>query len=65
MLLFSIFITELSMVILLYTADTGTFSVLSFEIWNVGNFSQVASLSLLQLSIGVAVLQTVQLLGPH
>lgn len=65
MLLFSIFITELSMVILLYTADTRTFSVLSFEIWNVGNFSQVASLSLLQLAIGVAVLQIVQLLWPQ
>jgi iron(III) transport system permease protein len=65
MLLFSIFITELSMVILLYTADTRTFSVLSFEIWNVGNFSQVASLSLLQLVIGVTVLQTVQLLWPQ
>ena len=65
MLLFSIFITELSMVILLYTAETRTFSVLSFEIWNVGNFSQVASLSLLQLVIGVAVLQTVQLLWPQ
>jgi iron(III) transport system permease protein len=65
MLLFSIFITELSMVILLYTAETRTFSVLSFEIWNVGNFSQVASLSLLQLAIGVAVLQTVQLLWPQ
>src|SRR5262249_48589402 len=65
MLLFSIFITELSMVILLYTAETRTFSVLSFEVWNVGNFSQVASLSLLQLVIGVAVLQTVQLLWPQ
>ena len=65
MLLFSIFITELSMVILLYTADTRTFSVLSFEIWNTGNFSQVASLSLLQLVIGVTVLQTVQLLWPQ
>jgi iron(III) transport system permease protein len=65
MLLFSIFITELSMVVLLYTADTRTFSVLSFEIWNIGNFSQVASLSLLQLVIGVAVLQTVQLLWPQ
>jgi iron(III) transport system permease protein len=65
MLLFSIFITELSMVILLYTAETRTFSVLSFEVWKVGNFSQVASLSLLQLVIGVAVLQTVQLLWPQ
>ena len=65
MLLFSIFITELSMVILLYTAETRTFSVLSFEIWNVGNFSQVASLSLLQLAIGVAVLQIVQILWPQ
>ena len=60
MLLFSIFITELSMVILLYTANTRTFSVLSFEMWNAGNFSQVASLSLLQLVVGVVVLQTVQ-----
>jgi iron(III) transport system permease protein len=65
MLLFSIFITELSMVILLYTANTRTFSVLSFEVWNVGNFSQVASLSLLQLVIGVAVLQAVQLIWPQ
>ena len=60
MLLFSIFITELSMVILLYTANTRTFSVLSFEVWNAGNFSQVASLSLLQLVVGVIVLQAVQ-----
>ena len=65
MLLFSIFITELSMVILLYTANTRTFSVLSFEVWNAGNFSQVASLSLLQLVVGVVVLQTVQLLWPQ
>lgn len=65
MLLFSIFITELSMVILLYTAETRTFSVLSFEVWNVGNFSQVASLSLLQLIIGVVVLQTVQFIWPQ
>jgi iron(III) transport system permease protein len=65
MLLFSIFITELSMVILLYTAETRTFSVLSFEVWNVGNFSQVASLSLLQLVIGVVVLQAVQLIWPQ
>jgi iron(III) transport system permease protein len=65
MLLFSIFITELSMVILLYTANTRTFSVLAFEVWNTGNFSQVASLSLLQLVVGVVVLQTVQLLWPQ
>jgi iron(III) transport system permease protein len=65
MLLFSIFITELSMVILLYTANTRTFSVLSFEVWNAGNFSQVASLSLLQLVVGVVVLQAVQLLWPQ
>jgi iron(III) transport system permease protein len=65
MLLFSIFITELSMVVLLYTANTRMFSVLSFEVWNAGNFSQVASLSLLQLVVGVVVLQTVQLLWPQ
>ena len=65
MLLFSIFITELSMVVLLYTADTRTFSLLAFETWNTGNFSQVASLSLLPLVIGVAVLQAVQMLWPQ
>lgn len=65
MLLFSIFITELSMVVLLYTAETRTFSLLSFEMWNTGNFSQVASLSLLQLIVGVLVLQAVQLLWPQ
>lgn len=54
LLLFSFFITELSMVILLYTSETRTFSVLSFEVWNIGEFSRLASLSLLQLGIGLA-----------
>jgi len=55
LLLFSFFITELSIVILLYTASTRTFSVLSFEVWNVGDFSRLASLSLLQLVIGLLI----------
>jgi len=55
LLLFSFFITELSIVILLYTASTRTFSVLSFEVWNVGDFSRLASLSLLQLLIGLLI----------
>ena len=53
LLLFSFFITELSMVVLLYTSETRTFSVLSFEVWNIGEFSRLASLSLLQLGIGL------------
>ena len=56
MLLFSIFITELSMVILLYTANTRTFSVLSFETWNTGNFSLLAGLSILQLLVGASIM---------
>jgi iron(III) transport system permease protein len=55
LLLFSFFITELSIVILLYTESTRTFSVLSFEVWNVGDFSRLASLSLLQLFIGLLI----------
>lgn len=62
MLLYSIFFTELSMVILLYTAETRTFSILSFEVWNQGNFSHVASLSLLQLAVGVTIMCIVQIL---
>jgi iron(III) transport system permease protein len=60
LLLFSFYLTELSMVILLYTADTRTFSVLSFEIWNVGDFSHLAALSLLQLLIGLALTSVVR-----
>ncbi|MBV9785384.1 MAG: iron ABC transporter permease [Acidisphaera sp.] len=62
LLLFSFFITELSIVILLYTASTRTFSVLSFEVWNVGNFSRLASLSLLQLLIGLLIASGLRLL---
>jgi iron(III) transport system permease protein len=54
-LLFSFFMTELSMVILLYSASNRMFSILSFEIWNVGDFSRLAALSLLQTSIGLAL----------
>ena len=54
-LLFSFFITELSMVILLYTTESRTFSVLSFETWNTGFFSELAALSLIQLAIGMSV----------
>ena len=54
-LLFSFFMTELSMVILLYSASNRMFSILSFEVWNVGDFSRLAALSLLQTSIGLAL----------
>jgi iron(III) transport system permease protein len=54
-LLFSFFITELSMVILLYSASNRMFSILSFEIWNVGDFSKLAALSLLQTLIGLTL----------
>ena len=40
LLLFSFFMTELSMVILLYSASNRIFSILSFEVWNVGDFSR-------------------------
>jgi iron(III) transport system permease protein len=55
LLLFSFFMTELSMVILLYSASNRMFSVLSFEVWNVGDFSRLAALSLLQTSIGLTL----------
>ncbi len=54
-LLFSFFITELSMVILLYTTESRTFSILSFEVWNTGFFSELAGLSLLQLFVAMFV----------
>jgi iron(III) transport system permease protein len=55
LLLFSFFMTELSMVILLYSASNRMFSILSFEIWNVGDFSKLAALSLMQTCIGLAL----------
>ena len=55
LLLFSFFMTELSMVILLYSASNRMFSILSFEVWNVGDFSRLAALSLLQTSIGLSL----------
>ncbi|SHH85169.1 ABC transporter permease [Pollutimonas bauzanensis] len=61
LLLFSFFMTELSMVVILYTAQSRTFSVLAFEAWNVGDFSRLASYSLLQMAIGflfMALLKT-------
>jgi iron(III) transport system permease protein len=58
-MLYSIFMTELSIVLPLYTADTRTLSVLSFDTWSVGKFSLVASLSLMQLVIGVGVMYAV------
>ncbi len=54
-LLFSFFMTELSMVILLYSESSRLFSILSFEVWNVGDFSRLAALSLLQTSIGLTL----------
>jgi iron(III) transport system permease protein len=58
-MVYSIFISELSMVLPLYTADTRTLSVLSFDTWGVGQFSQVAALSLLQLILGVGVMYAI------
>lgn len=58
-MLYSIFMTELSIVLPLYTADTRTLSVLSFDTFAVGKFSQVASLSFMQLVIGVGVMYAV------
>jgi iron(III) transport system permease protein len=55
LLLFSFFMTELSMVILLYSASNRMFSILSFEIWNVGDFSKLSALSLMQTCIGLAL----------
>jgi len=55
--------TELSMVLMLYNATRGTFSILTFDIWYSGYFSRVASLSLLQLFIGVVVMVIVNSLA--
>lgn len=55
-MLYSIFLTELSMVTILHTTETRTFSILTFNTWYNGQFSLVASLSLLQLIIGVLVM---------
>jgi iron(III) transport system permease protein len=62
-LLYSIFMTELSMVMMLYNADTRTFSILTFDSWFAGYFSRVASLSILQLVVGVLIMQAVSLLA--
>jgi iron(III) transport system permease protein len=62
-LLYSIFMTELSMVMMLYNADTRTFSILTFDSWFAGYFSRVASLSILQLVVGVMIMQAVSLLA--
>ncbi len=59
-LLYSIFITELSMVTILHTTETRTFSILTFNTWYNGRFANVASLSLLQLLLGVAVMFVVR-----
>ena len=59
LMLYSIFTTELSMVLPLYTADTRTVSILAFDTWSVGRFSQVAGLSLLQLVVGAGVMYAV------
>ena len=60
MLLFSFFMTELSMVILLYSESSRMFSILSFEVWNVGELSRLAALSLLQTAIGLALAVTLK-----
>ncbi|MBO9355892.1 ABC transporter permease subunit [Bordetella petrii] len=61
MLLFSFFMTELSMVVVLYTAQNRTFSVLAFEAWNVGDFSKLASYSLLQMAVGLVFMAAFKL----
>lgn len=61
-MVYSIFISELSMVLPLYTAETRTLSILSFDTWAVGEFSMVAALSLLQLVMGVGVMWAVTLI---
>ncbi|WP_439498166.1 ABC transporter permease [Bosea sp. (in: a-proteobacteria)] len=58
-MVYSIFVSELSIVLPLYTAETRTLSILSFDTWSIGQFSQVASLSLLQLLMGVGVMVAV------
>ncbi len=62
-LLYSIFMTELSMVLMLYNADIRTFSILTFDVWTAGYFTRVASLSLLQLVVGVVVMSLVNRTG--
>ncbi|WP_246776976.1 iron ABC transporter permease [Microvirga sp. VF16] len=61
-MVYSIFISELSMVLPLYTASTRTLSILSFDTWAVGEFSQVAALSFLQLVLGAGVMWVVTLM---
>jgi iron(III) transport system permease protein len=58
-MIYSIFVSELSIVLPLYTAETRTLSILSFDTWSIGQFSQVASLSLLQLLMGAGVMTAV------
>lgn len=58
-MVYSIFVSELSIVLPLYTAETRTLSILSFDTWSIGQFSQVAALSLLQLLMGVGVMVAV------
>jgi len=48
------------MVILLYSESTRMFSIFSFEVWNVGDFSRLAALSLPQMSIGLALAVTLK-----
>lgn len=52
-LVFSFCMIELSMVLLLYTSENRTLSVLVFEVWQVGDFSYLATVSLLQVTIGM------------
>ena len=62
-MVYSIFVSELSIVLPLYTAETRTLSILSFDTWSIGQFSQVAALSLLQLVMGVGVMAAVGLIN--
>lgn len=56
LMLYSIFMTELSIAITLYTADTRTLSVINFTSWQNNPFPRVAALALLQLVVGLLVL---------
>jgi iron(III) transport system permease protein len=62
-LLYSIFMTELSMVLMLYNADIRTFSILTFDVWTAGYFTRVASLWLLTIVVGVVVMSLVNRTG--
>ncbi len=62
-LLYSILMTELSMITILQSSQSRTIATLTFDTWDSGDFSKVCSLALLQLIAGVLVLVGVQSIG--